>query len=513
MEVNIQYHRKSEKKSSSGETTADQLHSYLDKCCDILRGPINQDEFKVYITPLLFFKRLSDVYDEQFATVLGESGGDVEFATLSADNFDFKIPVGCHWSDLRSISEDIGAAINHSLMEIERVNPRTLNGLFSSFDEADWTDKNKLTDERLKNLIEHMSSINIGNNAYNADVMGDAYEYMIKKFADLSKKTAGEFYTPRAVVKLLVKILDPKPGETVYDPACGTGGMLIEAIRHIGNEKKAFGMIYGQEKNLMNSAIAKMNLYLHGAHEFTVIKGDTLREPRYIKEGCLQKFDCVIANPPFSLKKWGAEEFALDKYGRNLWGCPSDSNGDYAWVQHMVSSMNEKSGRLCVILSQGALSRGGKEGVIRRKMVESDKVECVIALTDHLFYGSGIPAAIYVLNNNKPAEHKNKICFIDAGTIYTAKRAQNILSDDNVEEIFTLFRNYEDVLDKVKIASLDDIAGKDFTLSVNRYVEHTPEEVISPEVAKREFYEAMDEVFKAEEKLKALLKKGGYLDE
>ncbi|HJJ58149.1 MAG TPA: class I SAM-dependent DNA methyltransferase [Methanocorpusculum sp.] len=512
MEVKVRYNKKYEKKNAAGQTTQSQLYSYLDRCCDILRGPINQDEFKVYITPLLFYKRLSDVYDERHDELLAVSDGDEEFASFDF-NYDFRIPKGCHWKDVRAVSEDVGSAIIHSLMEIERANPNSLTGLFTSFDEADWTDKNKFSDERLKNLVEHMSSLNLGNKAYDADVMGDAYEYMIKKFADLSKKTAGEFYTPRAVVKLLVKILDPKPGETVYDPACGTGGMLIEAIRHINNDVETYRRIYGQEKNLINSAIASMNLYLHGAKEFIIRKGDTLRSPLFVKDGKLQRFDCVIANPPFSLKKWGAEEFASDKYRRNIWGCPQDTNGDYAWVQHMVSSMDEKTGRLCVILSQGALSRGNREGEIRRKMIESDKVECVIALKDHLFYGSGIPAAVYVLNNNKPASHKGKICFIDASGIYTPQRAQNILSDEDVEAIYGHFVAYKDVIDVVKVATLKEVAEKDFTLSVNRYVERTAEEVISPEEARAEFYAAMEDVFAAEDKLKKLLREGGYLNE
>jgi len=505
---------KNNKKSADKkhQTTNQKLYSYLDRCCDILRGPINQDEFKSYITPLLFFKRISDVYDEEFRYALHDSGGDVEYAGFS-ENHKFVIPDGCHWDDVHETSENVGSAIISAMTGIERANPATLNGVFSSFDDVTWTDKNKLSDERLKNLIEHMSSIKIGNKSYPADVMGDSYEYMIKKFADLSKKTAGEFYTPREVVKLLVMLLNPQAGDTVYDPACGTGGMLIEAIRHMHNDTKTYGRIYGQEKNLANSAIARMNLHLHGAADFKIAQGDTLRSPNYLKEGKLRTFNCVIANPPFSLKKWGADAFASDAYGRNIWGCPTDTNGDYAWVQHMVSSMDPKDGRVGVILSQGALSRGNNEGTIRKQMVESDKLECVIALTGRLFYGSQIPAAILVLNNNKPAAHKGKVCFIDAENIFTPKRAQNILTDENIETIYAYYTSYEDAPDYVKIATIADIREKDYKLSVNRYVEHTSEAIISAEEAKRNFYAAMDEVFAAEDKLKQLLKEGGYLHE
>ena len=330
---------KSSKADRSQETTANRLYNHLFEACNILRGPINQDEYKSYVTPILFFKRLSDVYDEETQIALAESDGDEEYAAFP-ENHSFVIPDGCHWNDVREISENVGSAIVNAMYGIERANPDRLSGVFSSFDDATWTDKTKLSDERLKNLVEHMSKIRVGNNDYAADVMGDAYEYLIKKFADLSKKNAGEFYTPRTIVKLLVMLMSPQAGETVYDPACGTGGMLIEAIRYMNNDQLTYGKIYGQEKNLSTSAIARMNLFLHGARDFKVTQGDTLRSPNYINNGQLQTFDCVIANPPFGLKNWGADAFETDIYGRNIWGCPSDSNADYAWLQHMIKSMN-----------------------------------------------------------------------------------------------------------------------------------------------------------------------------
>ena len=240
-------------------TTSKMLFNHLYEACNILRGPINQDEYKTYVIPLLFFKRISDTYDEETALAEEEYGEDV--VDFDEDELHtFMIPNGCHWDDVRMTSENVGVAIVNSMISIERANPDTLGGLFTSFDDANWTDKNKLSDSRLKALVELMSKIKVGNQNYSADVMGDAYEYLIKKFADLSKKNAGEFYTPRTIVKLLVNILDPKAKETVYDPACGTGGMLIEAIRHMNYDRESFGRIYGQEKNLATSAIARMNL-------------------------------------------------------------------------------------------------------------------------------------------------------------------------------------------------------------------------------------------------------------
>jgi type I restriction enzyme M protein len=494
------------------QTTSQALFSHLFECCNILRGPINQDEYKSYVTPILFFKRLSDVYDEETVKALEESGGDEEYAAFP-ENHSFMIPDGCHWSGVREQSENVGKAIVDAMVGIERANPDTLFGVFSSFDDANWTDKSKLSDERLKDLVEHMSKIKVGNANYSSDVMGDSYEYLIKKFADLSKKNAGEFYTPRPVVKLMVKILDPQPGETVYDPACGTGGMLIEAIRNMHNDRSAYGNIYGQEKNLATSAIARMNLFLHGARDFKVKQGDTLRSPHFLYRGELQTFACVIANPPFSLKNWGADQFASDVYGRNLWGSPTDSSADFAWLQHMVKSMDQKNGRCAVVLPQGVLFHSGKEGEIRKQLIESDKLECVIALVSGLFYSTGVSACILILNNNKPSDHKGKVCLIDASNIYTPQRAQNIMTEENVAEVFNLFQTYEDVIEKSKIATLENIKAKDYTLSVNSYIEKAPQETISPQEVKQNFLQALDEAIAAEEKFKRLLIAGGYISE
>lgn len=494
------------------ETTSQKLFSHLFEACNILRGPINQDEYKSYVTPILFFKRLSDVYDEERQAALEESGGDEEYASFP-ENHRFVIPDGCHWQDVREASVDVGVAIVNAMNGIERANPDTLSGVFSSFDDANWTDKTKLSDERLKNLIEHMSKIKVGNNNYSADVMGDSYEFLIKKFADLSKKNAGEFYTPRSIVKLMIMLLAPQAGESVYDPACGTGGMLIEAIRYMKGDKRTYGRIYGQEKNLATSAIARMNLFLHGAKEFQVTQGDTLRSPNYLYRGSLQTFQCVVANPPFSLKNWGAEQFASDIYGRNIWGCPTDSNGDFAWLQHMVKSMDPKTGRCAVVLPQGVLFRSGKEGEIRKQLVESDKLECIITLTGGIFYSTGVSACILFLNNDKPAQHHGKVCMIDASEIYTPQRAQNIMTENDIQKVYALYTAYEDVIERVKIASISDIREKGYTLAINNYIEKKEQETVSPEEVRRQYYEAYEEMLRAEEKMKKLLLEGGYVSE
>ena len=494
-------------------TSSQMLYSHLYEACNILRGPINQDEYKSYVTPILFFKRISDVYDEERAIALEESDNDLELASFP-ENYSFIIPDGCHWQDVREKSENVGKAIVDAMNGIERANPDTLHGVFSSFDDANWTDKAKLSDERLKDLIEHMSKIKVGNQNYSADVMGDSYEFLIKKFADMSKKNAGEFYTPRSIVKLLVMLLKPQIGETVYDPAAGTGGMLIEAIRYMKGDKQTYGKIYGQEKNLATSAIARMNLFLHGAKEVKVSQGDTLRAPNFLDGGKLKTFDCVIANPPFSLKNWGAEQFCSDIYGRNIWGCPTDSNGDFAWLQHMVKSMNPKTGRCAVVLPQGVLFRStGKEGEIRKKLVDSDKLECIITLVGGVFYSTGVSACILLLNNNKPATHRGRICMIEASEIYTPQRAQNIMTEDDIQQVFDLYENYEDKIEQAKIVTLEDVRAKDYTLAINNYIEKKEQEIVPPAEVRKQYYVALQEVFEAEDRMKELLQEGGYIHE
>jgi type I restriction enzyme M protein len=256
-----------------------------------------------------------------------------------------------------------------------------------------------------------------------------------------------------------------------------------------------------------------MNLYLHGALDFKISQGDTLRSPNYIYRGSLQTFDCCIANPPFGLSKWGADQFATDIYGRNIWGCPSDSSADFAWLQHLVKSMDPKTGRCTVILPQGVLFHGGKEGEIRQKLIESDKVEAVITFVGGLFYGAGVSACVLCLNNNKPETHRGKVLLVDGSGIYTAQRAQNIMTEEDVETAYKLYADYRDVIDKAKVVTLADIAAKDYTLSVNTYIEKTQQETIDPAVVRQQYFAAVEEMTAAENELKELLRKEGLMNE
>lgn len=498
--------------TSPAEITSRQLFNHLYQCCSILRGPINQDEYKSYVIPILFFKRISDVYDEEYAEALAYSGGDEEYATAEDMHF-FTIPEGCHWNDVRQVTQNVGKAIVAAMTGIEKANPETLSDVFSSFDDATWTDKAKLTDERLKNLIEHMSLISVGNKNYSADVMGDSYEFLIRQFADDSKKNAGEFYTPRPIVRLMVRLLDPKPGESVYDPACGTGGMLIEAIHHMHNDRLSYGRIFGQESNMSTSAIARMNLYLHGAKDVQIMHGDTLRDPKFLERRKLRTFTCVLANPPFGKDKWGAAQFEADPFGRNFWGNPSDSSADFAWLQHMVKSMDPENGRCAVVLPQGVLFHSGKEGQMREKLIRSDKLEAVITLASGVFYSTGVSACILFLNNKKQHKHKGRICLIDGGEVFTAMRAQNILSAENVNTLYGYYQDYQDVIERVKVISISDAERGGFELMPKKYIEHKKQEVTPPHIVRRNYMTALEAVRAAESKVNRLLIEGGYVHE
>ena len=486
-------------------TTAQELYNFIFEACNILRGPVSQDNFKDYITPLLYYQRLSDVYDEETEEALAISNGDVEFAALP-EQHRFDIPDGCHWQNVRERTENVGAALVGAMRQIELANPDTLYGVLSIFSAQKWTDKRVLSDERISNLIEHMSKIKLGNRNYSNDLMGDAYEIMLKKFADDSKAQAGEFYTARPVVKLLVQILDPKPGESVYDPACGSGGMLIESVRHMKNDSLCCGNIFGQEKNVTNAAIAKMNLFLHGASDFNILQGDTLREPKILQGGTVARFDCVIANPPFSLKRWGETEWRNDKYGRNIWGTPSDKVGaDFAWIQHMVQSMKPGTGRMAVVMPQGVLFRGNEEGEMRKKMVLTDMLEAVITLGEKLFFGTGLSPCILIFRRVKPQDHSSRVLMVDASKILTVKRAQNELSPGNVQEIYQHYLDYADKEDISRVVTLQEIEEKDFVLAPNRYVHYHQEEQESYESVKARFDAAVKAVREAEEAFNRLM--------
>lgn len=491
--------------------TLNQLEQHLWESANILRGPVDAADFKTYIFPLLFFKRICDVWDEEYREITEEIG-DPELA-LFPESHRFQIPEGCHWKDVRETPLNVGSALQRALREIEKANPETLYGVFG---DAQWSNKDRLSDALHKDLIEHFSKLSFGNKNIASDVLGDAYEYLIKKFADATNKKAGEFYTPRSVVRLMIDMLDPKEGESIYDPACGTGGMLLAAVQHVkemhGDVKRLYGRLFGQEKNLTTAAIARMNLFLHGIEDFQIIRGDTLRNPAFFEVDKLATFDCVIANPPFSLEKWGEDVWANDPFGRNFAGMPPSSSGDYAWVQHMIKSMAEVSGRMAVVLPQGALFRKGVEGDIRQKLLEMDIVEGVIGLAPNLFYGTGLAACILILRKRKTKARRGKVMIADASRLFRRGRAQNYLEPEHAAEILRWYRDYQDVKDAVRVVTLDDIKSEDWTLNISRYVLPPLQDDIPPLPEEiRAFKTALNRCRDAEEKLAKVMNEGGWL--
>tara|TARA_R110001592_G_scaffold237306_11_gene496379 strand:+ start:43752 stop:45236 length:1485 start_codon:yes stop_codon:yes gene_type:complete len=489
---------------SKDKITQSQLEQYLSKAAWILKGPVDASDFKVYIFPLLFFKRISDVYDEEYRNALEDSDGDIEYANLP-EFHRFIIPEECHWKNVRETTTNVGLAIEKALRGIEQANQEFLYGIFG---DAQWSNKNKLSDRLLIDLIEHFSQYDLCNSHVDSDLLGNSYEYLIKHFADLTNKKAGEFYTPRSVVHLLGLILDPHEGETIYDPACGTGGMLLECVDHLKHNKEDFRTLklFGQEKNLTSSSIARMNMFLHGIEDFSIVRGDTLRNPAFFEADGLKTFDCVIANPPFSLKEWGAENWANDPYGRNIAGVPPAGNGDMAWVQHMIKSMNT-TGRMTVVLPHGALFRKGAEGRIREELLKQDMLEAVIGLGPNIFYGTQLAACVMVFKQNKDNDKKDKVLFIDASDQVRVGRAQNFLEPEHVNQIYQWIKEYKDVENYVKVASNADLEENDFNLNIPLYVEKIIEDNLpSVEEALTDLKTAWNESLEAEKKFKTILK-------
>lgn len=493
------------------------LKAHLWNCAEILRGSaVDRTDWKAYILPLLFFKRICDVYDEEVAEAAKLYGDvdPVEFPEIHR----FNIPAGCHWRDIRETPANIGVALSHAMREIERENPETLYRVFGV---ADWGNREMLTDEILKDLIESLSTVSLGNNAVSTDILGDAYEYLIGRFADIAKrKKAGEFYTPRSVVRMMVDLLEPQAGEAIYDPACGTGGMLLGAVDHVrqagGDYRTFFGKIYGQEKNLTTASIARMNLVLHGIEDAKIIREDTLRNPAFTDSSTcgLATFDCVIANPPFSLKEWGREIWEADPWGRARYGLPPDSYGDYAWVQHMVASMAPKTGRMAVVLPQGALFRKGAEGSIRQQLIDEDLIEAVIGLAPNIFYGTSLAPAVIFIRHRKTEARRGRIMIIDASTLYRKGRAQNFLDPEHAWQIAGWVRAFQNVQDRARVVSVDEVRAEDYTLNISRYVLPPISEDIPPlPEAVTAFKEALKEAREAEDDLRKALEEGGWLNE
>jgi type I restriction enzyme M protein len=492
--------------------TLAQLESHLWGAADILRGSIDSADYKHYIFGLLFFKRLSDVWEEEYEGRLAEYG-DAELAA-DPDEHRFHIPAGAFWKDVRKHTTNIGEHLNAAFHAIEDANLR-LKGVFQ---DVDFNNKERFPDASLERLLQHFERYRLRNADVEPDVLGNAYEYLIAQFADDAGKKGGEFYTPKMVVRTIVECLRPEDGMSVYDPACGSGGMLLEAVHHMeraGKNPKSL-RLYGQERNLNTWAIAQMNLFLHDIDDAFIARGDTLREPKHLlPDGKgLMTFDRVLANPPFSLKDWGHEVWSKgDRFGRDRYGCPPKSYGDLAFVQHMVASL-KADGMLGVVLPHGVLFRSGAEGRIREGLLKEDLIEAVIGLAPNLFYGTGIPACILILHHNKPAERRGSVLFVHGAEEMVAGKNQNTLSDANVRRLVEAFHAFSDEERFSRVVPREEIAENDYNLNISRYVQTAEEEEridVAAEVAKLDELRARRD--EAEARMMGFLRELGYAAE
>lgn len=493
-----------QRKLVNEEMTREELGRWLWGAADILRGAVRPEGYGRYILPLLFFKRLSDVYLEEYEKALAEYKSE----EVARQRFlhRFEMPEGCLWNDVRRVSTNVGAKLNDVLGEIAKANP-PLDGVINR---VDFNNPVELPIDRLVRLVEHFSQKRLCNEDVSPDMLGDGYEYLLKMFNEEAPQRAGEFYTPREVVRVLVEVLKPEEGFEVYDPCCGSSGMLIESyyflVRAGKDPKKLF--LFGQEINPDTWTLAKMNVILHGL-EAEIHQGDTFADPKFLDGGGLKRFDLVIANP-----MWNQDGYKSlmenDRFGRFSYGIATKSSADWGWVQHMLASL-KPSGRMGIVLDQGALFRGGAEGRIRRKVLEADLVECVVALPAKLFYNTGAPGCLIFLNKNKPPERRGKVLFIYAANTFEKLRNMNRLRDEDIAEIVRGHEAFEDLQKYARVVGLDELKENDWNLSVTRYVDifDEPEPIDIPQVWK-ELKKSEEERKETRETLIEYLRELGY---
>ena len=486
--------------------TLETLERWLWDSADLMRGHIDSSDFKNYIFGLLFLKRVNDQFEEETDIAMREDSVTFDEALEDDDYHQFIIPKDAFWSELIKKTENIGQSLDKAFALIEEHNGQ-LEGVMTA---VSFGDTEKLPDELLARLLQHFNKYSLANNSLdNPDILGSAYEYLIREFADDGGKKGGEFYTPKEVVNLLVNLIKPQAGNSIYDPTCGSGGMLIESATYIKNNggavrKSVNAKLYGQEKNLSTWAICKINMIVHNLKDSSIQKGDTLSSPKHLIDGELMTYDRVVANPPFSLKKWwvsaeidvksdeNGKEIApkynsvvSDDYGRFKYGIPPRGYGDLAFVQHMISVL-KNDGRMGVVLPHGILFRGGTEGKIRQGLLEEDIIEAIVGLPSKLFYNTGIPASIIIINKKKSKNLKNKVIFIDASSEYKDGKNQNTLTEKNIKKIVDSYDAFHNIDKFMRVVDMSEIKENDYNLNISRYIDTSEEEIIIDIKAVRE---------------------------
>lgn len=487
------------------------LEATLWRAANSLRGPVDPGDFKAYVFPVMFYKWICDTHEFHHAQAVEDFGDDLT-EDIEADYQPFVVPAGSAWGDVRDTAVNVGAKLADALHRLQQANP----DLVGVFGDVNWANKERLPESALVALLDTFHEVQLDPDHVRGDMLGAAYEYLLREFAEASGKKAGEFFTPRHVVHLLVRILDPQPGESVGDPACGSAGMLVEtvnAVRAGGGDPRTL-TLYGQEVNLTTAAIAKMNLYLHGLEDFTIVRGDTFREPKLLDGAALRKLSCTIANPPFSLQNWGAAGWVNDPYGRVICGVPPAQNGDYAWIQHMIATMDPDAGRVGVVMPHGVLFRGGKEGAIRQCLVEKDLLEAVIGLPNNLFYSTSIPVCLLIFRAKKSPERAGKVLFIDASARYQPGKNQNTMSEADVEVIDAAYKKGEDLDGErglhLRLVDVAEVAQNGFDLNIGRYIQTEQTAEVDVEAALAAYRDSRMALRVAEAELDRKLKAAGF---
>lgn len=490
----------------------DEINALLWRACDTFRGAVDPSEYKNYILVMLFVKYISDVWADKKAEFQAQYGGDEERVKRRLKRLKFALPEGCDFNSLydQRNADNVGELINIALDGIEEANKAKLEGVFRNidFNSEAALGRTQQRNDRLKNLLKDFHNPKLDmrpSRIGQRDVIGDAYEYLIGMFAAGAGKKAGEFYSPPTVSMLVARLVDPQPGERIADIACGSGSLLIRCAEQVGNRDYA---LYGQESNGSTWALAKMNMFLHDVNQAEIHWGDTLRHPSLIENGQLRHFEVVVANPPFSLDKWGADAAEKDPYNRFHRGIPPASKGDYAFISHMIEVMDRQKGRVGVIVPHGVLFRGGAEGKIRQQLIEENLLDTVVGLPPNLFYGTGIPAAILLFKGEKV---DRKVLFVDASREFAAVSNQNRLRPEDVDRVVATVRARQDVDKYAYLADLEEIAGNDYNLNIPRYVDTFEEEEPVDLTAVQQTIDFLDsQLIVAEREMKQFLMELGY---